>query len=66
MFYKNVNGEYIVSLSTGIGQIAITEKEYNELLFVIKSAPIPPAGYVYKLRADNLEWSLVKEMEDKI
>lgn len=65
MFYKNVNGEYIVSLSTGIGQIAITEKEYNELLFVIKSAPIHSAEHVYKLRADNLKWDHVKETEDK-
>lgn len=36
----------------------ITEAEYNKLLSIIHNRPIPPDGYDYKLKADNLEWEL--------
>lgn len=61
MFFKNIDGDYIVSLSTGFGQTAITEAEYSELLSRIRSAPKAPQGYGYKLRADSLDWELAEE-----
>ena len=63
MFYKKINGGKI----TGIGMtaiiggddIAISEQEYNELLSVIQSRPVPPEGYEYVLTT-SLEWQLVE------
>lgn len=59
-FYKNIYDSYIGSLSKGFGQKQITEEEYNNILFIIRSAPSAPDGYTYMLRADNLEWELVE------
>lgn len=60
MFFVNLDGAYIGSLSTGIGQKQITEEEYNNILSIIRSAPSAPGGYTYMLRADTLEWELVE------
>lgn len=38
----------------------ITEEEYNTILEFARSAPKTADGYIYKLRADNLEWELVE------
>lgn len=57
-FYKNISDGYIFAISTGRGQIEITEEEYNAILDVIYSAPTAPDGYTYLLRADTLEWEL--------
>ena len=59
-FFKNIDGEYISSISTGCGQTEISEQEYNTILDIIRSAPTAPGGFVYKLRADTLEWELVE------
>lgn len=59
-YYKNIAEEYIDSISTGLGQIEIAETEYNAILTIIRNAPTAPDGYIYKLRADNLEWELVE------
>ena len=60
MMYKNTEKGYIVSISKGAGEIAVTEEEYNSLLSIIRSAPSAPDGYVYLLRADTLEWELAE------
>ena len=62
-FYKNIADGYLESMSTGYGQIEITEAEYNSILSIIRSAPIAPDGYTYLLRAD-LEWELVENHPD--
>lgn len=60
MMYKNTENGFIISISKGAGEIAITEEEYNSLLSIIRSAPSAPDGYTYMLRADTLEWELVE------
>jgi len=58
--YKNVSGGYIASITTGAGQIEISQAEYNEIIDIIRAAPTPPEGYVYKLRDADLTWELVE------
>lgn len=58
--FKNIENGFIVALSTGCGQIEISDVEYNELLSIIRTKPADPEGYVYMLRADTLEWELVE------
>ena len=60
MMYKNTENGYIVSISKGAGEIAVTEEEYNSILSIIRSAPSAPDGYTYMLRADTMEWELVE------
>lgn len=61
-FYKIVDGGYIAGFGTNGNDSAteITEAEYSNLLSLIRSAPSAPDGFQYKLRADTLEWELVK------
>lgn len=60
MFFKEVDDNYILSVSTGTGITKITESEYNAIMQKIRTRPTDPDGYTYKLRADNLEWELVE------
>lgn len=60
MYYKNIDGQYIESISTGYGQVSISESDYNAILSIIHSAPVAPEGYVYKLRDGSLTWELVE------
>lgn len=60
MYYKNIDGQYVESISTGCGQASISEFEYNAILSIIHSAPVAPEGYVYKLRDGSLTWELVE------
>lgn len=62
-YFKNVENGYIVSISTGQGQIEITAQEYNNILFYIKYAPQPEQYYEYKLRED-LTWDRVEINEE--
>ena len=39
---------------------SITEDERNIIWSLMLRKPKAPSGYTYKLRADNLEWELVK------
>lgn len=57
-YYKNIDGEYLTSISTGSGAEEITQEEYEHILSVVRNRPIPEAGYDYKLRTD-LTWELV-------
>lgn len=59
-FFKNVDGAYIGSISTGCGQTEISEQEYNAIHDTIHNAPAALDGFVYKLRADKLEWEPVE------
>lgn len=56
-YYRNISNGYIVSVSTGAGQIEISENEYNEILNVINNVPTAPQGYEHKLKED-LTWEL--------
>ena len=63
-FYKIVENGYINGIGTnGIGTNSpdtvteISETEYNEILSIIRSAPVAPDGYCYRL-TEELEWVL--------
>jgi len=36
------------------------DEQYNAIMQKIQIKPADPEGYTYKLRADDLEWELVK------
>lgn len=57
-YFKNIDGEYLASISTGSGAEEITQEEYEHILSVVRSCPAPEPGYGYKLRTD-LTWELV-------
>lgn len=52
----NIDNGYIVSFQ----QEGEHDSEYNELLKVMETRPVPPSGYDYRLKADTLEWELYK------
>lgn len=58
-YYKIINGEYIIGIGTGSGEVEITREEYETILSVIRSCPAAEPGYVYKLRTD-LTWEQVE------
>ena len=58
-YYKIIEGEYITAIGTGIGDVEITQEEYENILSIIRNRPTPEAGYTYKLRTD-LTWELVE------
>ena len=58
MYYKIITDGYITAVGTGIGDIEITQDEYESILAVIQSRPIPEAGFDYRLRED-LTWEQV-------
>ena len=71
MYYKIIENGFIIAVTTGAGQVPVTEAEYNELLAVFRSKPSAPAGYEYMLDAVTLEWELMElppepEMGDEI
>ena len=56
-YFKNIEGDYLVAISTSTGNEEITKEEYENILSIIRSCPIPEPGSMYKLRAD-LSWEL--------
>lgn len=58
-YYKNIDGDYLVSIGTGSGGEEITPEEYENLLSIIRDRPVAESGYAYKLRTD-LSWELVE------
>jgi hypothetical protein len=58
-YYKNVEGNYISSISTGTGGEEITQKEYQSIREIVRKRPTPAEGFDYKLRTD-LTWELVE------
>ena len=59
-FFKDSVGAYLIAIGTNIGGTEITESEYATIMQKIQNKPTDTDGYTYKLRADNLEWELVK------
>lgn len=60
MYAKLIDSGYICAVGVAILGESITEAEYNEILALIAEKPSAPSGYIYKLRADTLEWELVE------
>ena len=62
MHYKIIENGYIQAIGTGAcpeNGTVIELAEFNALLAVMQSRPVPEAGYDYRLRTD-LEWELVE------
>ena len=58
-YFKNTEGEYIISITTSSGEAEITKEEYDHILSVIRSRPTAEPGYMYKLKTD-LTWEQVE------
>ena len=58
-WFKNIKDDYITVIGTGIGDVEITQEEYENILSVVRNRPTPEAGFDYKLRTD-LTWELVE------
>lgn len=58
-YYKNIVGDHITAIGTGIGDVEIAQEEYENILSIIRNRPTPEAGYTYKLRTD-LTWELTE------
>ena len=68
-YYKQVENDYLLSISTGNGREEITAEEYENILNIIRTRPTAEAGYGYRLKTD-LTWELyelppVKEVEEE-
>ena len=61
-YYKNIDGDHITAIGTGIGDVEITKEEYEAILEIIRSRPAPEPGNMYLLRTD-LTWELTEEPE---
>ena len=63
MYYaKSIDNVYVAGICRSETAFAngITESEARQIEQMFLNAPTAPDGYTYKLRADNLEWELVK------
>lgn len=59
-YFVNNDENYIISISTGAGDKEITEKEYNELLQMIRTKPVKSEkGYRLTLKKDWEEYDLI-------
>ena len=56
-FYKILKGGYILGVAKSNGNGNITEAEYNSISAAIRSQPVAPDGYQYRLTTE-LEWEL--------
>lgn len=61
-WFKNIKDDYITVIGTGIGDVEITQEEYESILAIVRDRPIPEAGYDYRLKTD-LTWELVEAPE---
>lgn len=62
MQYKIIENGYIQAIGTGAcpeNGTVIDRVEFNALLTIMQSRPVPEAGYDYRLRTD-LTWELVE------
>ena len=61
-FYKVIDDDYIAGIGTNgpDGVEEISEQEYRQIETIILTAPEAPVGFVYRLRAADLEWELVE------
>lgn len=62
IYFAVIKNGYVDSFGTAEREVAtvISEARYNEIKSKLGNHPTAPAGYTYKLRADNLEWELVE------
>ena len=62
MFYKMINGNELIGVSTVECRcsVEVNESEYSAHKNILQNVPTDPNGYTYKLRADTLEWELVE------
>ena len=60
--FEIIDGNYILSIGQSDGEVGnlISEERYAEIRNAKDNKPTAPDGYTYRLRADNLEWELVK------
>lgn len=54
-YYKNIVNNYIDRVGIGSGGEEITEREYNQILAIIKTKPASTGTTGYRLRT-NLTW----------
>jgi predicted amino acid dehydrogenase len=68
-YFKNTDGDYLISISTGAGMEQITAEEYEHILSEVRSAPEAEEGFRYRLKTD-LTWELdelpPKDMDSEI
>lgn len=57
MYWKNIIDGYITAIGEGKSDNPITEEEYNEIMEAVRSRPVSPDGYDYRLRED-MTWEL--------
>lgn len=55
MYQINSENGYITSIARGVSDGNISAEEYGEIKRILKSKPIPPEGYGYRLKCD-LTW----------
>ena len=60
MYYATIIDGYIVCISEKSGNVVIPHEQYLVIISKIHDKPTTPIGYVYRLRADTLEWELVE------
>lgn len=58
-YFKTIINGNLFSVSTGFGDLEITEGEYNALLDRIQNKPDAPDGYEYRIN-ENGEYVLVE------
>ena len=58
-YYKRYENGYLVCVGYGYGGLEITEREYNELITLIRNMPVAPVGYEYRITEQG-EYVLVE------
>lgn len=56
-YYKNIDEDYLQSVSIGTGQIEITQEEFENLLSIIRAKPADTGHKIWRLSTD-LTWEL--------
>lgn len=56
-YYKNIDEDYLQSVSIGTGQIEVTQEEFENLLSVIRAKPMDIGRKIWRLSV-NLTWEL--------
>ena len=64
MYYKAVENGYILCISTNKIGKEISEKEYLQIMKIVKKAPEPKEGKVLMLRDSDLTYEYVDEPDD--
>lgn len=56
-YYKNIDEDYLQSVSIGTGQIEVTQEEFENLLSIIRAKPMDIGRKIWRLSV-NLTWEL--------